>query len=156
LSCDYASDAGHGLCTTHAECASTQPSGPFAWTRSQNAVCAAGNPSACPSTFSSLLPGAACPGDRFLFCAYPEGVCGCTPCQADALSSEWVCRGWGPDQPDCPAAPPLVGDTCEAGAYCSYGSGCRVQVGWTVACQNGYWVAAGGGGSCLIPACGDL
>jgi hypothetical protein len=157
LSCDYASDAGHGLCTTHSECASTQNSGPFTWIPSQNAVCTKGNPAACPATFSSLSPGVGCPGDRSLCCAYPEGACGCTPCQADALSSMWVCRGWGPDQPECPAEPPLVGDACnDAGAYCSYGSPCRVQVGWTVACQNGYWAGAGGGGSCLLPACGEL
>jgi len=166
LECEYASDPHH-VCSTRADCAFGEGDTTLKWFLSPPVYWIEGSPhlddgcgtntARCPASFTALAEGSPCPGVSS-FCYYQEGRCGCVPCSGEAaLSSMLACRTWGPDQADCPAVAPLSGDSCSLpGQSCSYGGPCRMSVGATMVCQDGYWKPQGQIGSCIIPKCGAL
>jgi hypothetical protein len=167
LVCEYGGDAHH-LCTTRGDCVISDPKNQtnFKWVVTPPVDGCGTNGASCPASFSALAAGSPCPGvapdfahgQTSSFCSYQEGLCACVSCGAEAggLSSMWACRQWGPSEDGCPPDPPLSGDACSMPSQqCSYGGFCRLSVGPTMICEDGYWRQGGGlTGSCIILACG--
>ncbi len=153
LECEYGDDSHH-VCTTLAVCLGIIASTPYsAWSVSPPALGCSTNPASCPSSFTALATGAACPVGAFV-CQYPEGLCQCLPCNDEAgISRMWSCNPWGPAGTGCPAERPLIGDACSVpNQYCSYGGHCGAGIDPDMVCQFGYWQQASDNGVCL-PQC---
>jgi hypothetical protein len=102
----------------------------------QDITCDAGpNPSACPTSLSSIPAGSACTGDG-LVCIYAAGLCECTSPgdpTPDAGAS-WSC---GPE-PGCPMPRPRIGSACTSpNEKCDY-----APCGDSVSCTSGVWQPA--------------
>jgi len=98
-------------------------------------TCDAGpNPSACPSSLSSIPSGGACTDE--VTCIYANGICECTSPgdpTPDAGAS-WFC---GPE-PGCPMPRPRVGAACASpNQTCDY-----APCGDSVTCTGGVWQPA--------------
>jgi len=101
----------------------------------QDITCDAGpNPSACPSSLSSIPSGGACTGGAT--CIYPDGLCECTS-PGDPTpdgGSSWFC---GPE-PGCPMPRPRIGTACSSPSQtCDYAA-----CGDSVTCTSGVWQPA--------------
>src|ERR1700691_2117726 len=72
LECEYGTDSHH-VCTTTAECASSD-SVNFKWFLTTPTAACGTNTASCPSSFTALANGSPCPGVNS-FCEYPEGLC---------------------------------------------------------------------------------
>jgi hypothetical protein len=161
LSCEYGGTGPELLCSTTARC-SANASGSLAWfvtTPGKECVASqAQNPPACPSTFTGLANGAACPDpSAYTHCVYPEGMCGCLSCMGDAgaLGKEWQCEAY-PQPQGCPEPRPRIGSACtQENQSCGYGSLCSAVTGIPMLrCENGVWHVEPVAASCAIHICG--
>lgn len=156
LACEYGGEGDHLLCSVVVNCGQDHT-----WYSSASGAPCVGsqaeNPSACPSSFTALGRGAACPTDLDARCVYPEGTCACQTCSGGdgGLTRAWACETW-PDPAGCPEPRPRIGSPCtNEGQECSYGSICGVVSGVPLLdCRDGVWKRAAIAADCALPKCG--
>jgi hypothetical protein len=156
LYCEYGGTGPELLCSTTAHC-NTNGKWSVIVPGKECIPSQAQNPSDCPSSFTGLPTGSACPNDNFATrCVYPEGMCGCLPCMGDgAMAKEWACQTY-PTPDGCPEPRPRVGTPCtQEGKSCSYGGICDVTGSIPILqCQNGAWHIEPIAADCAIRQCG--
>ena len=164
LACEYGGTGDHLLCSTFATCQSLGSStSQVAWSiRAPDARCSssqASNSSLCPLTFGGLATGSACPLNLDATCVYPQGECGCVPCESGSgpgkTSTEWACEAW-PVPQGCPEPRPRIGTACATdGQTCFYGSPCGVTSSLpAIGCRDGAWGYTPFAADCAIRLCG--
>lgn len=147
--CEYGGDA-NSRCTTGARCFNG------AWSVDAPDPACEQQPAACPASFAEVAQGTLCPLTTGV-CAYPEGLCGCRPCLADAgTGAIWHCNAWTSAGEGCPSPRPLLGSACAVeAAECDYGHCCgRPALGPSMKCVAGTWEQwVNGGCACAVPTC---
>jgi hypothetical protein len=109
----------------------------------------------CPSAFGSS-EGARC--DSQQVCDYPQGRCGCAPCQtANGQKSQyWHCEPWKMPPMPCPGVAPEVGSACSPQlSLCEYIPCCSLGYGMEVVlqCRGPTWTRGGCLASCFLASC---
>jgi hypothetical protein len=134
VACEYGADS-RGQCATLAECYAGS------WHITPPATTCNMNSSLCPASFSALAEGSPCPVQDTT-CFYPEGGCGCAPCEVDGgMSGQWKCRTWSSAGMGCPAPRVPLGSACTTeGLECDYNGCCTgVSLGRSEVCKGGQW-----------------